>query len=159
NTVQSLVVERKKLGRKAFFEVCGKDGFPCLVRCFAVKQTCVNAVSSGGNSDVSVMVGCPYSNVARVFSDKLQITGLDIQPVSIKDLFVPPVQAHNEVCLVIWQVIDHLCPDTVKRGQIPSAGAVAAGHEKMKVFVSAIILQVQKIFISFPEEAANVAIL
>src|SRR5947199_5774759 len=77
NTVQSLVVERKKLGRKAFFEVCGKDGFPCLVRCFAVKQTCVNAVSSGGNSDVSVVVGCPCSNVARVSSDKLQITGLD----------------------------------------------------------------------------------
>ena len=105
------------------------------------------------------MVGCPGRDIARVFGNQLQIAGLDIQPVGVKDLFVPLVQADDQVGRVIFEVIDHLCSDAVKRRQVTCAGAITSGHIEVIVFVAAIIFNVQEILISFPEEAANIPIL
>ena len=60
---------------------------------------------------------------------------------------------------MFFQVINHLCSDTFKRGQIPFAKPVTPSHVKVIVFVPTVIFQVQKIFISLPEKPANIPVL
>ena len=105
------------------------------------------------------MIGCPGRYVSRVFGNQLQIAALDIQSVSVKDFFVPFVETDDQISRVIFQVIDHLRSDTVKRCQVSFAGTIAPAHVKMKVFVPAIIFQVQKIFVSLPGKGPNIPVL
>src|SRR5580704_3660057 len=153
------VVKREKLRRKALFEVCRNDGFPSVFLRLAVKQGCIYAVGCCGNSDIAVVVGCPRRYVARVFGNQLQIAGLYIQPVGVKDFFVPLVQADDHVGWVILEIIDHFRSDALEWRQVSCATAITPGDIEVIVLVAVIIFYVQEILISLPEEPANIPIL
>ncbi len=104
------------------------------------------------------MISNPIGDVSWVLRYQLQIAGLNIEPISVKDLFVALVKTDDHLFWVQRQIVDHASLYLLEWSEIAYGFTVPIRDIEMKILVATGVADKQDIVIRLPKVGADIPV-